>query len=195
MKFDTDVSRWFRSLPARVPPAELRVALRVTASRERQRYMARRNVASMLRAMLQSGRDSVQLFGAHAMRSFVLPMAGGLSSAVVLFTMFVVPAYPLLTPGTYDIPTELTTKVALKVMAPFVNSEGDLVVDVRVDGQGRMIDYVIISGAGVLSNVQMRRRLENVLLFTEFTPATSFGLPTQSTLRLWFSSSRIDVRG
>ena len=194
MKHDMDVSQRLRSLPARWPSAELRTALRVIASRERQRNMGRRNPAALWRTMVQAGRDRVHLFGAHIMRSFVLPMAGGLSSAVILFTMFVVPAYPLLAPGAYDIPTDLTTKAALKAMAPFVNSEGDLVVDVRVDGQGRMIDYVIVSGAAVLSNVQ-KRRLENVLLFTEFTPATSFGLPAQSALRLWFSSSRIDVRG
>jgi hypothetical protein len=34
-----------------------------------------------------------------------------------------------------------------------------------------------------------------VLLFTEFTPATSFGQPMSSKTRLWFRTSRIDVKG
>ncbi len=192
MKHDADsLARSLRSLPSLLPPAALRTSLRVIASQERQRNMIRRNPAAILR----NWGDRIHLLSDHVMRSFVLPTAGGLSSAVVLFTMFVVPSYPLRVSGSADIPTELTTKVALKVMAPFANSPGDVVVDVRVDGQGRMIDYAIISGAAVLSNVQMRRRLENVLLFTEFTPATSFGQPMQSRLRLWFSSSYIDVRG
>lgn len=168
------LSRWLRRLPTRVPSAELRTSLRLIAGRERQRRLARRNPGSIFQTVFQTmfrtWRDRVQVLGEHVMRSFVLPMAGGLSSAVVLFAMFVVPAYPLRVPGAYDIPTELTTKVALKVMAPFVNSDGDLVVDVRVDGQDRMIDYVIVSGGVVLTNMQMRRRL-------------------------WFSSSHIDVRG
>jgi hypothetical protein len=68
-------------------------------------------------------------------------------------------------------------------------------VDVWVDEQGRMFDYAIVAGAGVLANSQMRRRLENMLLFTQFTPATEFGRPTSAKVRLRFGSSRVDVRG
>jgi hypothetical protein len=41
----------------------------------------------------------------------------------------------------------------------------------------------------------MRRRLENMLLFTEFVPATQFGVPTTSRLRLPVVSSRVEVKG
>jgi hypothetical protein len=64
-----------------------------------------------------------------------------------------------------------------------------------VDEQGRMIDYAVVAGAGVLANAAVRRRLENMLLFTEFTPATSFGQPMTSKMRIWFRTSRIDVKG
>ena len=52
-----------------------------------------------------------------------------------------------------------------------------------------------VAGASVLANPQMRRRLENALVFSNFTPATTFGQPMMSKMRLWFHSSRIDVRG
>ena len=58
-----------------------------------------------------------------------------------------------------------------------------------------MLDYAIVAGASVLANPQMRQRLENALVFSNFTPATTFGQPMISKMRLWFHSSRIDVRG
>ncbi len=103
-----------------------------------------------------------------------LPVAGGVCSTLVLFSMFVVPAYPLLTRGDADVPTILKTPVAVKSMAPFSVGDTDVVVDVVVDEQGRMMDYAIVAGASVLANAQTRRRLENALVFSNFTPATSF---------------------
>ncbi len=89
----------------------------------------------------------------------------------------------------------LTTEVEVRGTSPFVTSSDEVVVDVWVDGQGRMFDYAIVAGATVLANSQLRRRLENMLLFTQFTPATEFGQPTASKVRLRLGSSRIDVRG
>jgi hypothetical protein len=180
-----------RSLSVKVPPAELRTSLRVIASRERQRRAEHRNFAMTWRTW----RENAQLFLDNAVLSLALPFAGGVFSTVVLFSMFVVPAYPLLSNSDTDVPTVLNTPVAVKSMAPFSVGDTDVVVDVTVDEQGRMLDYAIVSGASVLANPQIRRRLENALVFSNFTPATTFGQPMISKMRLWFHSSRIDVRG
>jgi hypothetical protein len=180
-----------RSLSVKVPPAELRTSLRVIASRERQRRLEHRNLA----AIWTTWRENIQLFLDNAVLSLALPFAGGVFSTVVLFSMFVVPAYPLLSSSDSDVPTILNTPVAVKSMAPFSVGDTDVVVDVTVDEQGRMLDYAIVAGASVLANPQMRRRLENALVFSNFTPATTFGQPMISKMRLWFHSSRIDVRG
>ena len=180
-----------RSLSVKVPPAELRTSLRVIASRERQRRLERRNFATMWRTW----RENTRLFLDNAVMSLALPFAGGVFSTVVLFSMFVVPAYPLLSNSDTDVPTILNTPVAVKSIAPFSVGDTDVVVDVTVDEQGRMLDYAIVAGASVLANPQMRRRLENALVFSNFTPATTFGQPMISKMRLWFHSSRIDVRG
>jgi hypothetical protein len=180
-----------RSLSVKVPPAELRTSLRVIASRERQRRLEHRNFATMW----QTWRENAQLFVDNVVMSLALPFAGGVFSTVVLFSMFVVPAYPLLSNSDTDVPTVLNTPVAVKSIAPFSVGDTDVVVDVTVDEQGRMLDYAIVSGASVLANPQMRRRLENALVFSNFTPATTFGRPMISKMRLWFHSSRIDVRG
>jgi hypothetical protein len=185
------ISRTLRALPPKRPAAVLRTSLRVIASRERQRRLAHRD----LRTVARLWRDRAELFYDDVMRSIALPFAGGVCSTMVLFSMFVVPAYPLLTHDRFDVPTTLTTQVSIKEMAPFSSGDTDVVVDVLVDGQGRMIDYAIVAGASVLANAEIRRRLENALVFSNFTPATSFGKPMTSKLRLWFHSSRIDVKG
>lgn len=180
-----------QNLSVKVPPPELRTSLRVMASRERQRRLERRDLGTICKAW----RDRTELFFDNVVRSIALPAAGGVCSTLVLFSMFVVPTYPLLTRGDVDVPTILNTPVSVKSMAPFSVGDTDVVVDVVVDEQGRMTDYAIVAGASVLANPQMRRRLENALVFSNFTPATSFGQPMMSKMRLWFHSSRIDVRG
>jgi hypothetical protein len=179
-----------RSLSVKVPPAELRTSLRVIASRERQRRVEHRSFA----AMWNTWRENAHLFLNNVVMSLALPFAGGVFSTVALFSMFV-PAYPLLSNSAGDVPTVLNTPVAVKSIAPFSVGDTDVVVDVTVDEQGRMLDYGIVAGASVLANPQMRRRLENALVFSNFTPATTFGQPMVSKMRLWFHSSRIDVRG
>ena len=166
------------------------------ASREHARQMTRRNVA----ARIETLRERLERFWGEILSPLALPFTGGLASAIVLFGMCVVPAYPLKAipvdgVSLADVPTTLTTSAEVRGTSPFVTSSDEVVVDVWVDGQGRMFDYAIVAGASVLANSQLRRRLENMLLFTQFTPATEFGQPTASKLRLRLGSSRIDVRG
>jgi len=72
--------------------------------------------------------------------------------------MCVVPAYPFAAAHTTaDVPTVLTTQVAVKGMAPFFGGGDDVVVDVTVDEQGRMIDYAVVAGASALANASLRR--------------------------------------
>ena len=193
MKFEGQsidrIGRLLRSLPARVSPPGLTTRLRVLASREFQR----RHQTAWDRWMLWLGR--VGLVGGNMMRPLALPFAGGLFSAVALFTTFLVPNYPLRPEPGYDVPTMLTTEAFIKNTAPIGAAGGDVVVDVSIDEQGRMVDYIVISGAAILTDAAFRRRLENTLMFTEFVPATSFGVPTSSRIRLSLNSSSVEVKG
>jgi hypothetical protein len=190
--------RLMQSLPAlssRAVPADMRLRLRVLASREQVRQMSRRN----FRARAEALRERLQRLWDNFLSPLALPFTGGVAAAIVLFSMLV-PAYPLKSVSAagslpVDVPTMLTTEVEVRGTSPFVTSSDEVVVDVWVDGQGRMFDYAIVAGATVLANSQLRRRLENMLLFTQFTPATEFGQPTASKVRLRLGSSRIDVRG
>jgi hypothetical protein len=175
-----------KDLPVFEPPEELGIKLRVMASRERQRMLARKH-------LLQNVRDWLRLWPAELMRPVALPLAGGLLSAVLLFAILVPSIYLRQNPAIRDVPTVLFTQATVKSGAPFGFNDDDFVVEVIVDGQGRMVDYWIAQGPSV-KNIELRRRIENYLLFTEFTPATAFGQPTYARMFLAFSRKEINVK-
>jgi len=180
---DDAVSRLLRGLRPKTPPPQLTTSLRVIASHE------------LARGSRPVWFDRAALYFQNMMRPLALPFAGGVASAVVVFSMWLVPSYPVHAQNIMDVPTMLSTEATLKGMATVGASDTDLVLDVDVDGQGRMVDYAVVSGMGVLSNPTARRNLEIMLLFTEFTPATSFGQPMAGRIRLPLRSSRIEVKG
>ncbi len=179
-----------RSLPRRTPPIDLVVRLRVAASKARV-------AGSSGAGRWRSWRDRFELSLANLMRPLALPAVGGLCSAVFLFSTLVPTfksAFALDMSPWDDVPTMLTTQPTVKFMAPVAFVNEDAVVDLKLDDQGRIINYSIVGAPGPASD-QLRHSIENSLLFTEFWPATSFGRPIAGTIRISFRSSRIDVRG
>lgn len=175
-----------QSLPAVPPPEELTDRLRVMASRERSRRLLRKNPLGYLKERFSQWVEGL-------MRPVALPVAGGLVSTVVLFSMLV-PSIALHRSAGHDVPTVLFTQATVKSTTPFAFSDDDFVVEVMVDDQGRMVDYWVAEGGDLAKNPEVRRSIENTLLFTEFTPATAFGQPTYSRIYLAFSRREIDVK-
>ncbi len=184
------VRQSLRGLPQRVPPGHLTANLRVIAARERGRRLECRN----LRTRYSSFRDSLDLLLANVMRPLALPLAGGLFSTIVLFSIFV-PSFAVRGDADTDIPTGLTTEPTVKTMAPLGISDNDVVVDLTIDRDGRMKEYTVVGGKHLLHNDDLRRSIENNLLFTVFEPATAFGQPMSGKIRLSFRSRRIEVKG
>lgn len=180
-----------RRLPPRVPPPALEDALRVVAARELDR---RRRPRPTLAQVWNAWISRVGFSITQLMRPLALPFAGGVTSALMLFSALI-PNYPMRANAEYDVPTVLTTGVTVKGLAPIGVPGGEVVVDVFVDLQGRLIDYAIVSPHSALHNHALRRAIENNLLFATFTPATAFGQPISGRVRVSFRSSRIDVRG
>lgn len=176
-----------RALPPPVAPPELATRLRVIASKVR--------MESAGPGPWKRWRDRMELSLHHLMRPLALPAVGGLCSAVFLFSTLV-PTFKsafALVSLSGDVPTMLTTEPTLKDTAPVAFANGDAVVDLQLDGRGRIINYTIVSGRG--DSEKLRHSIENSLLFTEFWPATTFGRPVSGTIRISFRNSRIDVRG
>ncbi len=186
-----ELRRNLRSIPAPVMPAHLRMQLRVTASREAARRRTRRTIQETVASWLADFR----LWTDNLMRPLALPTAGGFASALVLFSIFSSGiALPICKATSADVPTGLYTEASVKNYLPLGFEESDIVVELTIDESGRVVDYKLPALSAPVSH-ELRRSIENHLLFTQFNPATSFGQPTAGKVRLRFQSNRIDVKG
>jgi len=174
------------SLPPAVPPPHLNSALRVMASRERTRRLARQHP-------FREFADRFRLWADNLMRPLAIPLAGGLISAMLLFSMLM-PSLAFPHNSSNDVQVALFTQPAVKAQNPFALPDEDFVVEVIIDGQGRMIDYTITQGPSVVKNSELRRAIENKLLFMEFTTATAFGKPRFGKMYLSFNRTNITVK-
>jgi hypothetical protein len=177
-----------RSLPTQEVPRDLAIRLRVMASQERH-----------LRIGL--GRTWWESFTFRLnglLRPLAVPLAGGICAAVVLFAALV----PTLShpASTSDVPCVVFTQPMLESMSPIGFTPADAVVDLRIDQQGRIVNYSIVESNGHIEAVH--RSIENSLLFTRFKPATlapnscsDCGVPMSGTIRVVLRSSHIEVRG
>jgi hypothetical protein len=173
-----------RSLPKVAPPPVLTARLQVLASREQ----LRRRWTGSLPGMFEYWTSRVQLLVDNLMRPLALPFAGGLTSAICLFGMLM-PSLGFLRNETNDIPTALYTEASVENVAdigPQSKNNDDTLVEVSIDGQGRMIDYNVPQG-------QMTSELGNMILFATYTPARMFGQPAPG--KIMIRRSRIVVKG
>lgn len=175
-----------KRLPRLTPSADLQASLLELAGRESVRRRTE------LTRPVDLAWHGLRVRIENLMRPLALPFAGGIVSALVLFSMLV-PAYPSgaarVTQG--DVPTALYTDPTVKSAAPFSLSDDEVVVDLVIDGQGRVVDYTLPATA----SVALRREVENNLLFTQFNPAMAFGQPQTGRIRLSFRRTHVDVKG
>lgn len=178
----------FRSLPKPQVPPDLTVRLRMIASRERARRIGR----------FRMWWDHFSFGIRGLVRPVALPLAGGLFAAVTLFSMIAPTFSQPVVSG--DVPCLLFTQPVLENIGPIGFAAGDAVVDLRLDQQGRIVNYSIVSSSGKTDEIH--RSIENSLLFTRFTPGKvapnscpNCTVPMPGTLRMVFRSSHIEVRG
>lgn len=91
-----------------------------------------------------------------------------------------------------DVPLELVTPPRVQVLAPITFDTGaqPLVLVTYVNAQGRVTKYRIISGQ---QSPGLMQRLDQMMYYSLFEPATSFGQPTSGQVVLSFRT--ITVRG
>lgn len=165
-------------------PPELALRLRVAISRE----LARTAI---------SWRERLRIRLENAINAFAVPATAGALSAVVVFGLligyFALP--PVLQADNNDVPTSLYTPPELKYspfeMAAIGTLNDAVVVEAYVDANGRVQDYKILSAPPDMKD--SLPELSNVLIFSQFRPATAFGQPTSGKIVLSFS--RVNVRG
>lgn len=167
----------------RVPaPPDLALKLRVAVSQEASKS-------------LQYRWSGLAVRFENAFNAFMFPAAAGLLSAVLFFGLLIgLFAVPASLRAADDVPLMLYTPPQL-ADSPFRvsigNADDALVVDAFVDANGRVQDYRIISAPPGAEKAL--RQLDNMMIFTTFRPATSFGLPTPG--RVVVSFANVSVRG
>jgi hypothetical protein len=91
-----------------------------------------------------------------------------------------------------DVPLQFTTPPRVQELAPIDFNTGDqpVVVLTSVNAGGRAMGYKVLSGQ---HSPELMQRLDQLIYFSLFQPATMFGKPTDGQVVL--SLRRITVRG
>lgn len=163
-------------------PADLALKLRVALSQE---------IAESRRSPFEGLRIRID----NAFNAFMVPATAGMVSAIIVFGLLIGVLMPSQMNASNDVPTQLYTPPELAFSpfgfeAGFINADS-LVVEAVVDQNGRVQDYRILSSPENMKEVTPE--LKNMLIFTQFRPATSFGKPTSG--RAILSFSKINVKG
>jgi hypothetical protein len=184
-------------VPKNAPPADLAVRIKVAAAQAH----CSQDWPSRMRRM----KDRAEVLLDNVFRPLTVPATGGFFSAILVFVLVL----QMIVPGTTvravqnDVDLNLMRPAELVTLSDYPQSWApeqhdlelalphDLLLDVTVDAQGQMTDYQILSGA---SSLELRRQLDQMLLFSRFSPMLSFGRPTAGG-HVILSFSAIHVRG
>ena len=184
-------------VPKNVPPADLAVRIKVAAAQAQQS----RDWASRFRQF----REHAGIILENVFRPLTVPATGGLFSAMLIFAL----VFQMIVPGITvravenDVPINLMRPAELLSLSDYPESWAPekhdlelslphgLLVDVTVDAQGHMTDYQILSGP---TSLELRHQLDQMLLFSRFSPMLSFGRPTAGG-HVVLSFSAVRVRG
>lgn len=184
-------------MPVAVPPADLAVRIKVAASQAQE-------IQGWPRRW-QHIKDRAEILMDNVFRPLTVPATGGLFSALIIFVFVLHMILPGITvkADPNDIPTGLLRPAELislsdypdsivaEIQHPDVQLEHDLLVDVTVDAGGQMMNYNIMGGP---DSPELRRQLDQMLIFSRFRPMLSFGRPTAGG-HVVLSFSAIHVRG
>jgi Putative zinc-finger len=129
-----------------------------------------------------------------AFNAFLFATAAGMISAVLIFGLLIGVLVPVPLSSANDVPTKLYTPPEM-TSAPFglgigTGNADALLVEAVIDPHGRVEDYRVLNSPGESG---LSPEMKNALIFTQFRPATSFGLPTSG--RVVISFSNINVGG
>jgi len=184
-------------VPKAAPPADLAVRIKVA--------VAQSQPAPTWATRRRKIRDRAELLLDNVFRPLTVPATGGFLSAMLVFVLVFQMIAPGITVGAVenDVPINLMRPAELisisEYPAAWAPEQHDtelslphgLLLDVTVNAQGQMVDYQILSGP---DSTDLRRELDQMLLFSRFRPMLSFGRPTSGG-HVILSFSAVHVRG
>jgi len=162
----------------RQPPPDLALRVRVAVARERARAAYPWWQILLVRSE-------------NVFNTFMLPATTGIISATIVF--FALGGFMAMPEaGNRDVPTEmlytpprLLTANSIPTNELPVSFDSPVVVEALVGPDGRVEDYRIL--AGPRTTPELRKEVENALIFTQFEPAKSLGQPSSGKVVISFS--------
>lgn len=170
-------------------PQVLAARLRVLASHERERQLARVSIHERLRRLSAK----IDLVVDNLMRPVALPLAGGLLSTLLVFGLMMpslssshqtggddfstLPQGSIVT-NPYDQGADDDARDFPIFASPDQpNSDYVNIVNLTIDESGRVADWSIVRG-------QVTDEMKDIILFSHFVPATTFGVRTSGTIQV-----------
>jgi predicted anti-sigma-YlaC factor YlaD len=134
----------------------------------------------------------------NTFQPFLLRAGAGLASAIFLVGTAAMLVGTVASPEPVearDVPLEISSAPRLLYSSfqpadAIGDHDNPIVLQVFVDGQGRVYDYKVLSGQ---VDSQTRQSIDNLLLFSVFSPARSWDQPVRGTTLMSFSG--ISVKG
>jgi hypothetical protein len=170
-------------------PHTLTTQLRVIASHERERQLARISVRERARRIVAN----VNLAFDNLMRPVALPLTGGLLSTILLFGLmvpslsfshqtggndfFIAPQGSIVA-NPWNLGAE-DDALDVPILASPNQPKSDYVniVNFTIDESGRVADWSVVRG-------QVTDEMKTIILLGRFVPATSFGVRTSGTIQV-----------
>jgi anti-sigma factor RsiW len=184
-------------VPKNIPPVDLAIRIKVAAAQAQHSQ----DWPSRVRRI----KDRAEILLDNVFRPLSVPATGGFFSAILVFVLVL----QMIVPGTTvravqnDVALNLMRPAELVTLSDYPQSWAPeqqdvelslphgLLIDVTVDSHGQMTDYQILSGP---TSEDLRRHLDQMLLFSRFSPMLSFGRPTAGG-HVLLSFSAVRVRG
>jgi hypothetical protein len=170
-----------RKLPIRNVPELATMKLQVLASHRKQ---------GRLPSRLDQWWRRAQLAFDNLLKPLAVPAAGGLMASFLCFGVIVDTLQYRPDWRMMDIPVGLFTEVTMQDASPFGCSGQDVIVQLTVDESGKVTDYTLPRGG---ASPEQMQEIGNLVLYTTFTPATSFGQRISSSVLV--DIHHVNVRG
>ena len=173
-------------------PATLSTQLRVLASHERARRIARRDLSARLAHWVTATRLAFD----NMMRPFAVPVTGGVASAFVMFSLLV-PSLSFPHSHSYEPPLAVaatdvqwgdpdgkllgaTADHARLLPGDAVIYGNEVSLTLLIDERGHVQDYYLSGG-------ELTDEMKSLILLSQFTPATASGQPTWGLKQVVFT--------
>jgi len=181
-------------MPTPAVPDYLANKLRVLASHERARQMRRGAFGNRFAPWI----DRFELSFNNLMRPLAVPAAGGLVSALIVFSFIFVPSFGTARPLGFDPSIQLLTPVDGTVVGAPDETPGEIlrgpalacdktIVELIVDETGHVRDWTMLRG-------QMDEDVMNMIIWSKFIPATYFGRPVTGKVQVALHSGSHQAR-